>query len=77
MSYQVIKSKAEGPSNDPVILSSEILDSGLTHDGANEVLYYEAHGYKRSGAQVIEKNDRIVIVDESDRAKYVLDIVEA
>lgn len=76
MSFKVIKSKAEGPKDEPVILSSETIDSNVDFVAASDSMYYEVLGFKKAGAQVIETQGRAVIVDGSDRAQYVIDIIE-
>lgn len=76
MKFKVVKSKAVGPKDDPVIISSETIDSNVDFVDASDSMYYEVLGFKKSGAQVLESNLRAVIVDSSDRATHVIDIFE-
>lgn len=77
MSYKVVQHKAEGNAGDPTILpGGEIIDSGLDYVDASDVLYYEVIRWRKSGAQVIELHEQAIVVDEFDRAKYVIDLIE-
>lgn len=78
MSYKVIQSKAEGNIGDPVVLDSGVqtIESGLGYVDATDVLWYEVQRWRKSGAEVIELHERAIVVDGSDRAKYVIDIIE-
>jgi len=80
MSFKVIKSKAEGPKDEPVILSSEVIDSNSDFVDASDAMYYEVLGFKKAGCQAVETKEgwsrRAVIVDGSDRVQYVIDLIE-
>lgn len=75
MSHSVVKSKAEGDKNSPTILSSQF-EKFAELSEAKQALMYEVEAYQDSGAEVHKVDETcFVVVDESDRAKWVIEIV--
>ena len=71
---KVIKSKVEGDPNDPVVISSEEVDQGDWVD-MRDVLFYETASYKKAGYTALEKTDKVIFADSSDRARWMFDIL--
>lgn len=71
---KVIKSKVEGDPNDPVVLSSEEVDRGDWVD-MRDVLFYETKSFKKAGYTAIEQTDKVIFVDSSDHARWMIDIL--